>query len=196
MCIVIYMYIMLINTYICMYLCISIYNLYHVSINAYAVCIYTKYTGKFTRYIFYIHYLCNLTQPTHNQIRLIVAKPAERRWALLPSSTAILIGWWSALGSPTSGCCCAGHRVATFSSSHTGENPVSGSWFALGHPAGLDLRSPDSICHHLFPSSMASQWQLTWPFSKVHTCPRQRAAFIVWFFFPLVWNWIHCLNRE
>ena len=57
------------------------------------------------------------------QIRLVVGKPAERRWALLPSSTAILIGWWSALGSPTSGCCSAGHKVASFSSSHTGENP-------------------------------------------------------------------------
>ena len=55
------MHIMLINMYICMYLCISIYNIYHVSINTYAVYIYTKYTGTFTRYIFYIYYLCNLT---------------------------------------------------------------------------------------------------------------------------------------
>lgn len=51
------------------------------------------------------------------------SKTGRKEVGFVTASTAILIGWWSVLGSPTSGCCSAGHKVATFSSSHTGENP-------------------------------------------------------------------------
>lgn len=157
--------------------CNNISDIHHVSIYTCTVCIYTSIR---------VHLQCTyfgyITQPheqnvvSQNQLRMEVAvtahcqrcHDADQPWGHWCLEAALLVTNLLHLHCHP--------QVKTLE--------VCGFWLNQGHPAGLELGSPDSECHHLPTSSVASAGgRHTYHFTKLKIVPH--GGLLSWCEFPV-----------